>query len=128
MSIDLKKDRWFIRVNSVEESIATQEGLLEQGITWWAGLDCSVEHDLTKVLTNYWADNLINRRGFMSSSKLARFIAEPQCEIKLTFKQKLSVSDVIYPESPQQAKIRELEDTINKAQQQLKQLKEGVWG
>lgn len=32
MSIDLKKDRWFIRVNSVEESIATQEWLLEQGL------------------------------------------------------------------------------------------------
>ncbi len=128
MKIDLKKDRWFIRVNSVEESIATQEWLLEQGITWWAGLDCSVGHDLAKVLTNYWADNLINRRGFMFSSKLARFIAEPQCEIKLIFKPKLSVSDVIYPtkESPQQAKIRELEETINKAQEQIKQLKEEV--
>lgn len=34
MSIDLKKDRWFIRVNSVEESIATQEWLLEQGLGW----------------------------------------------------------------------------------------------
>lgn len=124
MKIDLKKDRWFIRVNSVEESIATQEWLLEQGITWWASGDGSVEHDLTKVLTNYWADNLINHRGFMFSSKLARFIAEPQCEIKLTFKQKLSVSDVIYPESPQQAKIRELEEMINKAQEQIKQIKE----
>lgn len=126
MSIDLKKDRWFIRVNSAEESIATQEWLLEQDITWWDGVDCSVEHDLTKVLTNYWADNRINRRGFMFSSKLSRFIAEPQCEIKLIFKPKLSVSDVIYPtkESPQQAKIRELEETINKAQEQIKLLKE----
>lgn len=128
MKIDLKKDRWFIRVNSVEESIAAQEWLFEQGITCWDGVDCSVEHNLPKVLTNYWADNLINRRGFMFSSKLARFIAEPQCEIKLIFKQKLSVSDVIYPtkESPQQAKIRELEETINKAKEQLRQLKEGV--
>ena len=49
-------------------------------------------------------------------------------EIKLIFKQKLSVSDVISPskESPQQAKIRELEETIDKAKQQIKQLKEGV--
>lgn len=131
MSINLKKDRWFIRVNSVEESIATQEWLFEQGITWCDGLDQPVKKNEVRVLTNYWQDSSqeINLAGFMFSQALYdNGYRNSESEIKLKFKQKLSVSDVIYPtkDSPQQAKIRELEETINKAQQQIKQLKEEV--
>ena len=32
MTFDLKKDPWYIRVNSFEESIAVQKWLFEQGL------------------------------------------------------------------------------------------------
>lgn len=131
MKIDLKRDRWFIRINSVEESIAAEEWLFEQGITRCNGVDRPVEKNEVKVLTNYWLNSSqeINPAGFMfSQAPYYNGYRDSEYEIKLTFKQKLSVSDVIYPtkDSPQQAKIRELEETINKAQQQIKQLKEEV--
>ena len=131
MSIDLKKDRWFIRINSVEESIAAQQWLFEQGITWSDGSGHPLKEKEVRVLTNYWDNSSqeINLAGFMFSEELyCDKHWNSKYEIKLIFKQKLSVSDVIYPtkESPQQAKIRELEETINKAQEQIKQLKEEV--
>ena len=130
MSIDLKKDRWFIRVNSVEESIAVQEWLFEQGITWCTGSsEVDTLDGLIKTLTSCYGDSYkLNMYGFMWDGGEYKTDNTPMLEIKLKFKQKLSVSDVIYPtkESPQQAKIRELEETINKAQEQLRQLKEEV--
>jgi hypothetical protein len=35
MTFDLKKDPWYIRVNSFEESISVQNWLFEQGIGWF---------------------------------------------------------------------------------------------
>ena len=124
MSIDLKKDRWFIRVNSVEESIATQEWLFEQGFGW-------VGKQIIRTDFSSW--EFPQAIGFghspcggLGQASVGWWKTREHEEIDLTFKQKLSVADVIYPtkESPQQAKIRELEETINKAQEQLRQLKE----
>lgn len=127
MSIDLKKDRWFIRVNSIEESIATQEWLLEQGLDWVGSQTLRTDFKNWEGFPKAIGSGHSSCRS-LGQANVGWWENRDHQEIKLTFKQKLSVSDVIYPtkESPQQAKIRELEETINKAQEQLRQLKEGV--
>lgn len=127
MSIDLKKDRWFIRVNSVEESIAAQEWLFEQELDWVGSQTLRTDFKKWEGFPKAIGSGHSSCRS-LGQASVGWWENRDHQEIKLTFKQKLSVSDVIYPtkDSPQQAKIRELEETINKAQQQIKQLKEEV--
>lgn len=127
MSIDLKKDRWFIRVNSVEESIAAQEWLFKQGLGWNGRKTLRTDFQHWEGFQKAIGSGHAYCRS-LGQARVGWWENRDHQEIKIIFKQKLSVADVIYPtkESPQQAKIRELEETINKAKEQLRQLKEEV--
>jgi len=96
MSIDLKKDRWFIRVNSVEESIATQEWLLEQGLAWMGSQTLRTDFQHWSGFPKAIGSGHTYCRS-LGQASVGWWENRDHQEIKLIFKQKLSVSDVISP-------------------------------
>lgn len=122
MQFDMKKSPWFIRVNNKEEFEAAKEWVDSQGIVWtdWVkdkgfnseiGGLCSNLHNLDNY---YW---LSHEETESSESLYGRE------EIKITFK--TIIDSVEYPtiETEQDKKIKELQETIEKAQQQITELK-----
>lgn len=121
---DLKTEKWFIRVNSEQESIAVQEWAFQQGIGWMNKLE------LRKDFSTWQLPSAIGFGHFggqsLGQANVDYWERNGHKEIKAELK--LSVVDVELPavESPQQKQIRELEETIATAAAQIKKLKEGV--
>lgn len=111
---DLKKNPWFIRTGTKEKSEAAQKWLFEQGFTWNAG---------SKYLYDYGE---IILEGVENSKFVQGCFPEPESlEIILEFE--TVVKSVTYPvvevEAEQDKKIKELQQTIEKAQKQIEELK-----
>lgn len=127
---DLKTQPWHIKVKSPEENYAAQKWLFSQGLTWCNG-DVDVDCLHSKILSNYFArqrkvnDIEVNHEGFMHGAYPSEFNNDDY-ELELQFEEKIVVVDFTFPtvkESPEQKKIRELEETIAKAQEQINKLK-----
>lgn len=120
-TFDLKTQPWFIRINSPEESKVVQEWLFSNGIVWGGG--CFEARNLwAQYLTNIDVDGEI--RGVIMWCHEDIGIHESAKELKFNFKS--VIDSVEYPEyeTETQKQLKELEQTIKKAQEQIAQLKE----
>lgn len=114
---DLKKNPWFIRTGTKEKSEAAQKWLFEQGVEW--SLDSKTIRDYSEeYLTNTYTNGLLSdhlAHGIFGAHKSAK-------EIILEFE--TTVKSVTHPsiETEQDKKIKELKETIDKAQQQLEEM------
>ena len=91
MTFDLKKDPWYIRVNSFEESAAVQEWLFEQGVVWM-GTEPSTAIGVVGYITNVFSEDEI-LSGKMCYQSLST--GQPDgYELFVRYK----VGDVIFPE------------------------------
>lgn len=113
---DLKKNPWFIRTGTKEKSEAAQKWLFEQGVHWWHGME--IKDHGEKYLTN--ADSSGVTSSYILQGRLGAHASAQ--EIILEFE--TVVKSVTYPivESEQDKKIKELKETIDKAQQQLEEM------
>lgn len=120
-AFNLKKNPWFIRVNNKEESVATQEWLFSNGFKWIGNNPSIVRYADSKIICNVFIDGSLSP-NLLKTDYIEEIHSSAQ-EIKLTFK--TVVDSVHYPivKSEQQLKIEELQATIEKAQQQIEQLK-----
>jgi len=118
---NIKTDPWFIRVNSEEESKVIQDWLFEQGIMW---KHSSTQHKYTEYtfILNVFSEGSIPKRLLRTNE--ACEIHPTAKEIKLTFK--TTIDSVEYPvvETEQQIKMKQLQETIDKAARELKELRE----
>ncbi|MNF29693.1 hypothetical protein D3C85_851520 [compost metagenome] len=115
---DMKTSPWEIRVNTTEEFASTQRWLEANFGTGLPGLMPKLPFMLTNTTTT---GDIMNRVMWGDiSSKFSRR------EIKLQFE--TTIKSVTYPEveTEQQRKIRELQETIEKAQKQIADLQQGV--
>ena len=114
---DLKNNDWFIRTGSFEKSKAVQEWLFSLGITWLSETTTVKDYD-EKFLLH---DKEIS--GFFYDSANNKYIKN---EIKITTK--LVIDSITFPEiiSEKDKIISELERTIEKAKEQLAELKESM--
>jgi len=121
---NVKKDPWYIVVKNRQESKLVQSWLFEQGLQWKAG-GAKHDHLNERVLTN---DNGGDRICHASFGVIEKKKAKGSKELKFSFKQTLTIDKVTMPEveSPQQKQIKELEETIRKAAEQIEQLKKGM--
>ena len=127
---DLKTQPWHIFVNSPEECQAAQEWLFSQGLTWCNG-DVEVSNLYARTLSNYFVifgerNFTLDIRGFVYDVHKNDY-EDSSKELKLEFANKFVVNSYKTPviETVQQKQIRELEETIAKAQEQIQSLKEG---
>lgn len=119
---DLKKNPWFIRTGTKEKSEAVQKWLFEQGVEWYTGK--GIKMSCEGYLTNTYVD------GGISSYILYGDDSNPSAyaqEIIIEFE--TTVKSVTYPsietesaKKEQDKKIKELKETIDKAQQQLEEM------
>ena len=100
MSFDLKKDPWYIRVNSPEESAAVQEWLFEQGMAWFSGSK-TVEHTSSPLLTNTRKSGEVGK--YLMHARQGSDIYAGCKEIKVNFT--LSVGSVEYPDLREKVEI-----------------------
>lgn len=114
---DLKKNPWFIRTGTKEKSEAAQKWLFEQGVHWWHGME--IKDHGEKYLTN--ADSSGVTSSYILQGRLGAHASAQ--EIILEFE--IVVKSVTYPvvETEQDKKIKELQQTIEKAQKQIEELK-----
>lgn len=115
----LKENKWFIRTGSPEKSKFVQEWLFEHGYNW--GYVGGIQYYKENYLTN------TNMQGQQSGWIMHGPVHNSAQEIKIEYA--TTVASVKLPEvSPklteQQLKIEQLQATIDKAQQELKELKE----
>ena len=116
---NIKTDPWFIRVNSEQEFEVIQDWLEENYGTRLS----SSYHSRMVYLTNSYDD------GEVQNSFVMHGVGNPleknsRKEIKLTFK--TTIDSVEYPvvETEQQIKMKQLQETIDKAARELKELRE----
>ena len=102
MSFDLKKDPWFIRVNSPEESAAVQKWLFEQGAAWFGGSK-TVGHTSFSFLTNTCTSGKVDE--CLMGGVETRHIHASCKEIKVNFKSTLSVDRVEYTDLREKVEI-----------------------
>ena len=118
---NIKTDPWFIRVNSKQESKVIQDWLFEQGIMWGHS---PTQHKYTEYtfILNVFSEGSISKRLLRTNE--ACEIHPTAKEIKLTFK--TTIDSVQYPEmeTEQQVKMKQLQETIDKAARELKELLE----
>lgn len=122
---DLKTQPWYIHCPTPEAFAAAQEFLFGHGITWCDGKKEVIDLNFlnSRLLINFWQGE-VEPKGFMHSNVDDEDTLRNAKEIKLTFK--TFVHTVEYPsieETEQDKKLRELEETINKAQEQIRQIK-----
>lgn len=115
---DLKKNPWFIRTGTKEKSEAAQKWLFGQGMDWMCNDSVVYARD-NQVLSN------VSRIGDVEPFFMWCIDGEPHKpakEIILEFE--TTVKSVTYPsiEIEQCKKIKELKETIDKAQQQLEEM------
>jgi len=117
----LRDEKWFIRTGSVEKSKLVQEWLFEHGMEWLYGKKLQSGFKDTMLTNTDCAGN--KEKYIMFSTALEKKNAQ---EIKIEFE--TVVKSVQLPEAPkpteQQLKIEQLQATIDKAQKELKELKE----
>ena len=98
MNFDLKKDPWYIRVNSHEESIAVQKWLFEQGVVW-SGMEPYTAFGIVGYITNVFSEDDI-LSGNMCYQSLST--GQPDgYELFVRYK----VEDVIFPEIREKIEI-----------------------
>lgn len=120
---NLKTQPWFIRVNNKEEFDLIQEWLLEN-----FGKKLEALHWGVEFLTNTTFKGEISNRVMWGSGN-PKQVSERQ-ELFPQFKQsKMTLESVVLPQIPEvetevQKQVRELEETIRKASEQIKQLKD----
>ena len=115
---DLKKNPWFIRTGTKEKSAAAQNWLFEQGINWWNNDSVAYIRD-EQVLSN------VNCEGNIESFFMWCIDGEPHKSAKeIILEFETVVKSVTYPivETEQDKKIKELQQTIEKAKQQIEEL------
>lgn len=122
MSFDLKKDPWFIRVNSPEESAAVQVWLFEQGMEWRFGSK-TVLHTASPFLTTTRKSGEVG--NYLMHTCAGGEIYSGCKEIKVNFT--LSVDSVEYPELREKVEIggkQYYKEDVEKALQLLKPVEE----
>jgi hypothetical protein len=121
---DIKNNHWYIETPTQEVFKIVSEWLRQHGLDWQHNdKDCQEIRSNAKYITNSRQGTISKYLMWGSNGQRPDTIAK---EIKLNFK--IMVDSVVYPEveSPQQKQIRELEETIQKATQQIEQLKKGM--
>jgi hypothetical protein len=121
MSFDLKKDPWYIRVNSPEESAAVQEWLFEQGITWWRNYTV-VKHTFSRYLTNSYSSGDVEPHLMFGTNEIDKF-SDQRKELKVIFEKVLRVEKVITPEIREKIEVggkQYYKEDVEKALQLLK--------
>lgn len=128
MKFDMKTQAWFINVDSIEQSIAAQQWLFDQGFTW-----CTGSKTLNKFqigfFTNFlcWNENItIEPSGFMHSTYKTTNTVKGEKEIKLNFK--TVVDSVEWPEveTEAQKELAKLQKQIEELSAQAEKLKETI--
>ena len=117
---NIKTDPWFIRVNSKQEFEVIQDWLQENyGEKIRANYGTHM-----KWLTNTQYDGHINSKLLVMHGSGDPLETTSRKEIKLTFK--TTIDSVEYPvvETEQQIKMKQLQQTIDKAARELKELRE----
>ena len=125
-TFQLKNQPWFIAINGKEHSRIAQEWLFEQGVQW-EHMGKKVSYTEQAVLTNVDGSGII--RDYIMHANSVKFkIDQGAQEIKVHGHLKMVLDKVELPEveSEQAKKIRELEDTIQKAQKQIDELKQAL--
>ena len=120
MTFDLKKDPWYIRVNSFEESAAVQEWLFEQGVVWM-GTEPSTVIGVVGYITNVFSeDEILSGKMCYHSS----FTGQPDgYELIVRYK----VEEVIFPDIREKIEIggkQYYKEDVEKALQLLKPVEE----
>ena len=121
MTFDLKKDPWYIRVNSPEESAAVQEWLFEQGITWWRNYSV-VQYTFSRYLTNSYSTGVVEPHLMFGTAEIDKFLDQRK-ELKVIFEKVLQVEKVITPEILEKIEIggkQYYKEDVEKALQLLK--------
>jgi len=116
-AFDMKKEAWFIPYHCHEQFLAIKDWLIfEKGLDWSFGDRWQL---FASALTNLKSNGEITTNVVWST----RPDNSPAKEIKLSFK--TIIDSVEYPvvETDQQKQIRELEQTIAKASEQIKALR-----
>ena len=118
MEFNIKEHKWFIRIEDAEHSEIVQKWLFEQGVNWqWS--TGKPENTRFEFLTNTYSDGDLSKHLLYANNKGS---VSKQCkELIIRTKTETVVSEVVYPEieTEQQKQIRELKETIAKAQEQL---------
>jgi len=117
---NIKTDPWFIRVNSEQEFEVIQDWLEEN---YGEKLRANYGTHM-KWLTNTQCDGYINSKLLVMHGRGHPLETTSRKEIKLTFK--TIIDSVTFPEveSEQQVKMKQLQETIDKAARELKELRE----
>ena len=116
---NIKTDPWFIRVNSEQEFEAIQDWLQENYGTCLSSKYSSAFEYLTNTLSGGQVE-----KAFVMHGRGNPLETTSRKEIKLTFK--TTIDSVEYPvvETEQQIKMKQLQETIDKAARELKELRE----
>ena len=116
---NIKSDPWFIRVNSKQEFEVIQDWLQENyGCSLITSYNPAFEY-----LTNTSCTGQIEE-AFVMHGRGNPLETTSRKEIKLTFK--TTIDSVEYPEmeTEQEIKMKQLQETIDKAARELKELRE----
>ena len=116
---NIKTDPWFIRVNSEQEFEVIQDWLEEN----YGSILISNYSTAFKYLTNTADDGQVEE-AFVMHGQGNPLETTSRKEIKLTFK--TTIDSVTFPEmeTEQQIKMKQLQETIDKAARELKELRE----
>lgn len=119
----LKENSWYIETGSPEKSELVQEWLFEHGYVWF--IKGSVPSYLeSKYLCNVCIDGSII--GDILQTSNSQHIHKDAQEIILEFQTTIKSVKLPAVETEQEKKIRELQETIDKASAQIKAIKEGM--
>jgi hypothetical protein len=130
-NFDICKDKWFFESKSVQERDAFLEWAYDQGMSWQGSTPRSNIFLISACVIggNNGAQGYLGWVHASVGSQGGEFYeSRGHINISPVFKYKLVVDNVPLPvvESPQQKQIRELEETIAKAQEQIESLKKVI--
>jgi len=121
--LDLMKDKWFFAPRTKEEGIAFQKWAFSKGLSW--------STSATTVQNNLGTESIGGNghsKGRLGHASYAWYKDRGHVQISPRFKTEVFVDSVELPdlESQQQKQIRELEETIARATQQIQELKKDI--
>lgn len=113
---------WFVRTNNPKEYELVSDWLKEQGLQFMYSAEW---HSYIIGLSNFFDQYTGKINPCVHRVKSLHEVAGYN-EIKFTFRNVLAIDSIEFPtvESERDKKIRELKETIDKAQEQIKQLEE----
>lgn len=122
--MNLKTEKWFIRVPDEASAQAVQEYMFERGLGWNGKLELRTDYET-------WSFPEAIGCGHCGGNSLGQanvnyWIGNEHKEIVITLKTSVDTLEFLKVESPQEIKIRELQETITKAQEQIQALKEDI--